>query len=220
MGDIFAIYKEKGPTSNDIIMQLKKITDTKKVGHAGTLDPLASGVLVVGVGREATKKLGDAMEKEKEYIAKIKLGETSSTDDEEGDKTSVQVSNKPNEQEVKEVIESFIGSIKQMPPVFSSVKVSGKPAHRLVRSGKRPKLGERDVELKEAEIIKYSWPYLELRLVTGSGFYVRSLARDIGEKLKTGGYLAGLERTRVGDFTKDEAITIEEFSKIYISDTK
>lgn len=217
---IFAVYKPKGPTSNDVLNQLRRRTGIKKIGHAGTLDPLASGVLVVGIGREATKQLGRIVKKEKEYLAKIKLGETSTTDDEEGEKTKTlpflhtpvgqngkgRVTS-PNLEEIREVVAKFEGRILQNPPIYSAVKVSGKEAYKLARQGKIPQLEPRKVEIKEIEILKYEWPYLELRVVTGPGVYIRALARDLGQALKTGGYLAELERTRVGDFTSTARLT-------------
>jgi len=182
---------------------LRKETGVKKIGHAGTLDPLASGVLVVGIGREATKELAKIVKKEKEYIAKIKLGATSTTDDAEGEKTkSPKPLTPPPLAEVQKAVANFKGKILQNPPVYSAVKIQGQAAYKLARKGQAPKLKSRQVEIKEMEILKYEWPYLELKIVTGPGVYIRSLARDIGQTLKTGGYLADLERTRVGDFTK------------------
>ena len=214
MKGIFAIYKPKGPTSNDIVQSIKRITGGEKTGHAGTLDPLAEGVLVVGVGREATKKLGIEVKKEKEYLAKIKLGETSTTDDEEGDKTPVS-DRKSDISEIKEAIKKFIGKIKQIPPIYSAIKVSGKEAYKFARKGEKPVLLEREAEIKEIEILGYEWPYLELRVVTGPGVYIRALARDIGKELGTGAYLAALKRTRVGDFTADEALSLDDFKKLW-----
>ena len=214
MNNIFGIYKPKGPTSNQVLTQLKKITNIKKIGHAGTLDPLATGVLVVGIGRDATKQLGDLVQKEKEYLAKIKFGMTSTTDDEEGEKTEIKVSKVPEINEVEKVAQSFVGNILQMPPVFSAVKAGGKKAYQLARQGRKPQIGPRNIEIKKIDIIKYDWPYLELNVTTGPGAYIRSLARDIGEKLGVGGYLAELERTRVGEFDKKKSITIDEFKKI------
>lgn len=208
MKGILAVYKPKGPTSHDVIDQLRRRTGVKKIGHAGTLDPLASGVLVVGIGREATKKLGEVVKKEKEYIAKIKLGETSTTDDEEGEKKKIQISKKPNYKKVEEAVSKFEGEILQTPPIYSAVKVKGTEAYKLARKGQIPKLEPRRVEIKEIEILKYEWPYLKLRVVTGPGVYIRALARDIGQALKTGGYLADLERTRVGDFTLDQTLKV------------
>lgn len=208
--DIFAINKSKGPSSHDIVNKVRRVTGVKKVGHAGTLDPLASGVLVIGVGREATKNLGDIVKKEKEYIATIKLGTTSTTDDEEGRKEEIEVKVVPDLKSVKKALDEFEGLIKQTPPIYSSIKIDGKPAHRRVRKGEDIKLEAREVELKEIEILNYSWPLVKIRIVTGSGFYVRSLARDLGDKLGVGGYLADLERTRVGEFKIEEATRVED----------
>lgn len=218
MTQIIAIYKPKGPTSNDIVQKIKKITG-QKVGHAGTLDPLASGVLVIGIGRESTKKLGEIVKKEKEYIANVKLGETSGTDDEEGIKKVYKNYIIPSIQKIGEVVKEFVGKIKQVPPIFSAVKVGGKEAYKYARQGKEVKMKPRIVEIKLIEILDYNWPILKLKVITGQGVYIRSLARDIGEKLKTGGYLADLERTRVGQFTKDQAVKTEDIFKDLFSNS-
>ncbi len=201
MKGIFAVYKPKGPTSHDVIDRLRKETGVKKIGHAGTLDPLASGVLVVAVGRKYTKKSGQIVKKEKEYLAKIKLGERSTTGDEEGEKGEVEVHKIPSREEIRAAVQSFKGEILQTPPIYSAVKVGGTPAYKLARRGHKPKLEPRKVLIKEIKILKYEWPYLKLKVVTGPGVYIRALARDIGQKLETGAYLAELERTRVGEFT-------------------
>lgn len=205
---IFIIYKPKGPTSHDIIAKIRRLTGEQRVGHAGTLDPLARGVLVVAVGREFTKQLSGIVGKEKEYLAVIRLGANSITDDAEGEKIPVAVNKKPNAAAVKKITMKFMGMVWQLPPAFSALKIKGQPAYKLARQGKAPKLKKRRVEIKEIEILKYKWPNLRLRVVTGPGVYIRALARDIGAKLKTGGYLADLERTRVGEFTKDKTIRI------------
>lgn len=166
---IFAVYKPKGPTSHDIIDEIRKITGIKKVGHAGTLDPLARGVLVVGVGREATKKLNEIVKKEKEYIAVIKLGEESATDDEEGEKNSWLVDNLPANsfamrrwqaglvslKDIEGIISKFVGTIMQTPPAYSAVKIKGKPAYRRTRRGEKIQLEPRMVEIKKIEILDY-----------------------------------------------------------------
>ncbi|MEK7590143.1 MAG: tRNA pseudouridine(55) synthase TruB [Patescibacteria group bacterium] len=199
---IFAVYKPKGPTSNDILNKLRRFYGTRKVGHAGTLDPLAKGILVVAVGREATKKLGELVKKEKEYLATIRLGIESATDDAEGTKTKFDVRKKPTKEEIKIALKKFEGKISQIPPIFSAVKIQGKEAYKYARKGQEVTLKPRKVEIKKIKILKYYWPYLKLKVVTGPGVYIRSLARDLGKKLKIGGYLFNLERTRVGDFTK------------------
>lgn len=215
LAGIFAIYKPKGPTSNEVLTQLKKICGIKKIGHAGTLDPLASGVLVVGIGREATKRLAAAVAKEKEYLAKIKLGEESATDDAEGEKKKIDFSKKPELAAIKKAVKNFVGEIYQAPPVFSAVKIKGREAYKLARRGERPAMPARKVLIKKIEILKYQWPFLELRVITGPGVYIRALARDLGKILGGGGYLAELERTRVGDYTTQNSITMEQFKELF-----
>ncbi len=205
---IVAVYKPKGPTSFDIISRLRKLTGIKKIGHAGTLDPLASGVLVVGIGREATRKLREIVETEKEYLATIKFGAESTTDDEAGEKAAMKVKKKPARRDIEKILAKFTGKIFQQPPIFSAIKIKGERAYKMARRGEDPKLKKREVEVKEIKILKYKWPLLEVKVVSGPGFYVRSLARDLGKKLKVGGYLAGLLRTRVGQFKKDKAFEI------------
>ena len=230
--NIFAVFKPKGPTSHDIINEIRKITGARKVGHAGTLDPLASGILVVGVGREATRKLNEIVAKEKEYIADIKLGEESSTDDEEGEKISLKVNKFPSLEEIEAVVKSFIGKIMQTPPIYSAIKISGQPAYRLVREGKVVVLEPREVEIKDIKILKYETflkkflgdakkgPFLKLKVTTGPGVYIRALARDIGRKLGIGGYLANLERIRVGEFTRENAVKISDIKDYYFSHSR
>lgn len=210
---IFAVYKPKGSTSHDIIYKLRKITGVKKIGHAGTLDPAACGVLVVGIGRKSTRKLKDIVAAEKEYIAKIHLGVRSSTDDEEGKREKVKVEKLPSHQEVQKALNKFNGKIRQIPPAFSAIKIRGKRAYKLAREGKSIDLKSREVEIKEIEILEYSWPYIKIRVVTGPGVYIRSLARDLGKELQTGGYLKELERIRVGHFDKKNALDLENINK-------
>ena len=217
MHGFYSIYKSKGWTSNDVVMKMKRITGEKKVGHAGTLDPLAEGVLVVAVGREFTKQIDSVVKKEKEYVAEVKFGMNSTTDDEEGEKEVVKFLKKSSEKDVRNATRKFLGEIWQMPPKYSAVKIQGKEAYKRARSGEKFVLGERQVEIKKIEILKYAWPILKMRVVTGPGTYIRSLARDIGEELKVGGYLVSLRRTRVGDFKIDDSLTIEEVEKKIVS---
>lgn len=218
MINLIAISKPKGPTSFRIVAQVRRITGVKKVGHAGTLDPLASGVLVVAIGREATKLISETVAKEKEYIADIKLGQISSTDDEEGEKT-VTSDLQPSREEVIIAINKFVGDIEQIPPQFSAIKIAGQPAYKSARQGKELKLVARSVIIKSIELLSYDYPDLKIKVVTGPGVYIRSLARDIGEVLKTGAYMSDLIRTRVGDFRIEDAVTIEEFKNIYDQQT-
>ncbi|MBP8910592.1 MAG: tRNA pseudouridine(55) synthase TruB [Phycisphaerae bacterium] len=205
---IFAVYKDEGMTSHDVIDVVRSVTRQKRVGHAGTLDPCAKGVLVVAVGRAATKTLGEITGSEKEYITRVKLGWRSTTDDREGDKEEVPSSRIPTEEQVRAALAGFEGVIHQRPPIYSALKVGGRAAYKLARAHKQIELSERQVEAKVVELIRYEWPWVDVRLVTGSGFYVRSFARDLGEALGTGGYVDQLERTRVGAFTKEQAVRI------------
>lgn len=205
---IFAVYKPKGPTSHDIVDKVRKLTGEKTVGHAGTLDPLASGILVVGVGREATKRLHEAVGAEKEYIADIIFGAESTTDDAEGEKTPIVSTAEPSEAQIKAALQNFKGEIMQLPPQYSALKVGGKTAYSLARKGKVAPLEPRKVLIKEIEILEYRWPHLKIRVITGPGVYIRALARDLGRTLKVGGYLSDLERTRVGEFTKENCFSI------------
>jgi tRNA pseudouridine55 synthase len=208
INDVIAVYKPKGPTSFDIIAKLRKITGIKKIGHAGTLDPLAKGILVVGVGREGTRQLGTLMKMEKEYIAKIKFGYESSTDDDEGKKTKIDFDHKPTKKEIINILKEFAGEIWQKPPIYSAIKISGKRAYQLARQGKTFEMKPRQVLIKSIKMIKYKWPFLSIDVITGSGVYIRALAKDIGQKLGVGGYLVDLERVRVGDFDKKRALKI------------
>ncbi len=210
---IFAVYKDEGMTSHDVIDVVRRVTRERRVGHAGTLDPCAKGVLVVAVGRAATKRLGEITGTEKEYITRVKLGWTSTTDDREGQKNEVEVQQIPGEERIREALAGFVGVINQRPPIFSALKVGGRAAYKLARAKKQIELSERQVEAKAVELIRYEWPWVDVRLVTGSGFYVRSFARDLGEALGTGGYVEQLERTRVGTFTKEQALRISDLRR-------
>ncbi len=211
---IVPILKPKGPTSFQIISQVKKISGIKKVGHAGTLDPLAEGVLIVGVGRNSTRKLFAELEKEKEYEVLIELGKESVTDDEEGEKTVWEVLSVPNVSEVSKALEKFIGEIWQMPPQYSAVKVGGVEAYKNARKGKIVNLGKRQVLIKSIEILSYEWPLLRLKVTTGPGVYIRSLARELGEELKVGGYVRELIRTRVGEYRIEDCETVDSLKEL------
>lgn len=228
VNSIFAINKPKGITSHGVVNRIRKLTGEKRVGHGGTLDPLASGVLVIAVGRENTKRLDEYVKGEKEYLATIKLGFESETDDEEGPitpyssnkaksdlaklRSSHDVRTEPSTEEILKTIDSFIGKIKQTPPAYSAIKINGKEAYKLARKGQTPDMKPRTVEIKNIELLEYNYPILKIRVTTGPGTYIRSLARDIGKKLKTGGYLSDLIRTRVNTFTLETAFDVENLT--------
>ncbi len=207
----FAVYKPKGPSSFWVVSQVRKIVGRdRKVGHAGTLDPLAEGVLVIAVGRDSTKKIATEVAKEKEYIAEVFLGEESSTDDGEGEKTAIDKNIKPSKEDILRALQKFEGEITQKPPIFSAIKVAGKNSYLLARKGQSPDLKERLVNIKKIELLNYEYPILKIKVVTGPGVYIRALSRDIGRKLKTGAYMYSLTRTRVGEFEIKDAVKVED----------
>ena len=215
---ILSIWKPKGPSSHAIVNQIRRITGEKRVGHAGTLDPLASGILIIAIGRESTKQLSQFMSQDKEYRTVLHLGETSTTDDAEGEKTMVITGKEqpwlfPTNQQIEEIVKRFIGEIHQIPPAFSAIKIKGRKSYDLARKGKPVELSARPVNIHSIQIEKYDYPKLVLIINCGKGTYIRSLARDIGKELGTGAYMAGLVRTRVGEFTKEKSLTVEEFEK-------
>lgn len=197
---LYAFWKPKGITSNKFLNQIKKEYGVIKIGHAGTLDPLAEGVLVVGIGK-GTKLITNIMGAEKEYIAEVKLGVNSETDDEEGVKTNIAVEKPPQESEINAKLITFLQEDMQLPPVYSAIKIKGKEAYKLARSGKIVEMKLRKSEIKKIELLSYNWPIVRFSVVTGPGVYIRAIARDLGEKLNTGGYLYSLKRTRVHSYT-------------------
>ncbi len=211
---MFNLHKPSGPTSHDIVQRVRRITGERKVGHGGTLDPLAEGVLVIGVGRDSTKKLHELLkEAEKEYVATIELGKVSSTDDSEG---LLQITGDAmviTKQQIESAINQFTGQIQQTPPRYSAIKIRGIPAYKLARKNADMDLGQRTVEIKKMDLIKFNPPFLTIKVTVSPGTYIRSLARDIGTYLGVGGYLKELTRTRVGDFNLGESISLEQLAK-------
>jgi tRNA pseudouridine55 synthase len=197
MEGIVLFNKPKNYTSYQVVEFFKKRTE-KKVGHGGTLDPLAEGLLILGIG-EYTKELNKFLKESiKTYIAEIVLGARSTTYDREGKiYPNDELINYPNIDRIKEVINSFIGEIEQIPPPFSAVKIKGKPAYLLARKGEKVELKPRKVKIYEIKILNYNWPILKIEVTSSSGTYIRSLANDIGEKLGCGGYLNDLKRIKI-----------------------
>jgi tRNA pseudouridine55 synthase len=229
-GGVFAVYKEEKMSSHDVVNAVRRVTREKRVGHAGTLDPYATGVLVIGVGRPATRQLRAVAGTDKEYITRIKLGWRSTTDDREGTLTQTQGYEEPgategnaacacpphappSEAQVRQALTRFAGAIDQRPPAFSAVKIRGRKAYKFARAKKQVNMPPRRVETQEIELLEYAWPCVRVRLVTSAGFYVRSFARDLGDALGTGGYVVELERTRVGSYTKEQAVRLADLGK-------
>lgn len=205
---IYNIYKPSGPSSHDIVNQVRRISGEKRVGHAGTLDPFAEGVLIVAIGREFTKKLGMFLKQDKTYKAVIRLGAVSDTYDLTGKIFQTLNPVKPDKKEIALVLKKFVGQIEQTPPPFSAIKIKGKKAYELARKGIMPNLKSRKVKIYHIKTLKYKWPHLEIEIKVSSGTYIRSLAHDLGQLLKTGGYLEKLIRIRVGQYNISSAIDI------------
>ncbi len=190
-----------------MIKKIKNISGEKRVGHAGTLDPLAEGVLVVAVGREDTKKLHLLQKSDKEYLCEMELGRTSLTGDAEGP-ISFSSDHEPDLSNLDKVLAQFVGLINQKPHRFSALKVGGKKSYQVARKGGDLNLKPRKVSIKEIKLLSYNYPIISLRVVCGPGVYIRSLAEDIGQALGVGAYLKNLKRTRVGEFKEEDTIKI------------
>jgi tRNA pseudouridine55 synthase len=194
------VNKPKGITSFGVVATLRKITQIKRIGHCGTLDPLATGVLICAIGRSATKNISRLLKSDKKYIATIELGKESDTYDAEGEIISVNYKNKPTRSEIRQKIKEFEGDIMQVPPIYSAKKIEGKRAYSLARKGKPIKLEANSVTINSIKILSYKFPILKISIDCGSGTYIRSLANDLGRVLKTGAYIKELERTKVGKY--------------------
>ena len=204
------IDKPKGLTSHDVIDRVRAVTGEKKVGHAGTLDPNATGLLIVGVGRDATKMLGGlSKETNKEYVAEVVLGEERDTDDIEGKVITEYIGEKPSRKAVENTLSIFLGEQEQKPPAYSAIKLKGKKAYQLARMGERPDLKLRKITVFNIKLLKYEYPKLVFICLVSSGTYIRSLARDIGKKLLTGAYLENLRRTKIGKYNVSDAILLK-----------
>lgn len=182
-----------------------------KVGHTGTLDPLATGLLVIVVG-DYCKRAGEFSKLDKVYKVTMKLGVTSTTGDEEGEKTPNPEARIPKSEELQKTFERFTGEIMQTPPAYSAIKVNGQRAYKLAREGKEVKLEPRQVNIYEIRDINYTYPEVKFTAKVSSGTYIRSLVEDIGKKLNTGAYMSGLVRSKVGEFELKKALPIEGMS--------
>jgi len=207
MQGILLVDKPAGWTSFDVVNYVRKIVATAegkkpkncKVGHTGTLDPLATGLLVILVGKEYTRKAAELTKQDKTYEVTMKLGVTSSTGDEEGEKTVVSDTTPPVEA-VQEALQKLQGHIMQVPPAFSAMKINGQRAYKLAREGKTVELEARPVTIYSNELTDYSYPSVQFTSKVGSGTYIRSLVEDLGTLLDTGAYMTGLRRTTVGPY--------------------
>jgi len=201
--------KPSGLTSREVLDRVaKRLPRRTKLGHTGTLDPRATGVLVACVGA-ATRLAESVQAMPKKYRALIRLGATSDTDDADGEIAERSVADPPTLEDLQKLLPQFLGTILQMPPAYSAVKVDGKRAHALARRGREVELAPRPVRIDSIGIERYEWPMLELTVDCGKGTYIRSLARDLGEALGCGGMIQELRRSKVGPFTDDNAMSLD-----------
>lgn len=224
MDGFLLVDKAGGMTSHDVVAMARKKLDTKKVGHAGTLDPMATGVLVLGVGI-ATRLLTYITDGKKAYQGKISLGSATHTDDKEGDVIFTAPEDKLQsitDSQIKEQLASFVGNIKQRPSSVSAIKIDGKSAHARVRAGEDVEIPERDVTIDEIEVKQIthlaSSIEIDISVTCSAGTYIRAIARDLGEKLEVGGHLTQLRRTLVSPFTLEQCKDIAGAQLISIAE--
>jgi len=193
----------------DVVRRVRRAGSGAKTGHAGTLDPLATGVLICCLGK-ATKWVQQLMDLLKVYEAQVDLSAFTATDDREGERQEVRVQQQPEIVEVEDCLAGFIGEIDQKPPAYSAVHVKGQRAYKLARRGHAVNLGTRRVRIDRIEVLDYHWPIVTIRVACGKGTYIRSIARDMGTRLNTGGHLAGLRRLAIGPYNTSLAIEIDD----------
>ncbi len=219
--DIILVDKPAGISSFGVIAKVRGFLKAEyghkiKIGHTGTLDPFATGLLILLTGK-MTKKSNDFLKKDKIYEADLKLGFVSTTGDPEGEITEVTFSNPreyyPSFEKVTSVIQSFVGRIQQTPPRFSAIKINGERAYKLARQNKDFIVPTREVEIYSIDIIEYNYPVLKIRCHVSSGTYIRTLAEDIGKKLGTGAYLTALRRTKIANYDVKDAHPLTDFTK-------
>jgi len=211
-GGLVVVDKAGGMTSHDVVSHIRRLAGTRKVGHAGTLDPMATGVLVLGLDR-ATRLLGHLMLTEKAYDATVRLGVTTTTDDAEGEVVATAPVDVITEAAVREALTGFVGDIEQVPSAVSAIKVDGRRAYDRVRSGEQVELAARTVRVEEIVVRDVRQAEVDVSVRCSSGTYVRAIARDLGERLGVGGHLVSLRRTAVGPYTLDVAHTLEELEE-------
>lgn len=221
MDGILLVGKPSGWTSFDVVAKVRGIIKNEnglkkpKVGHTGTLDPLATGLLVLTLGTYC-KRASQFSKLDKTYEVTTWLGQTSTTGDNEGEKTDVG-SRKPEVSEIEQVLKQFIGEIEQTPPIYSAIKVNGQRAYKLARAGKEVKLEPRPVKIYSIELVDYTYPEIKFTAKVSSGTYIRSLVEDIGKELGTGANMSELRRTEVGEFRLAHALAIKGLNSEAIS---
>jgi tRNA pseudouridine55 synthase len=216
MDGILTIHKQSGMTSHDVVQAVRRIVKEKRVGHTGTLDPMATGVLVLCIGK-ATRIAQYLEAGEKEYEAVMRLGQTTDTLDAEGRVLETRTYIPPDRAEVLKALEGFTGAIMQQPPVYSALKVAGVPSYKLARQGKAAPLKPREVTIFSIDLQTFEDPLLSLAVRCSKGVYIRTLCADLGEVLQAGAHLTKLVRTRSGRFTLSHAVTLDRLAELAAS---
>lgn len=211
-GKVLLINKPLRWTSFDAVNKVRNLIKIKKVGHAGTLDPLATGLLIICTGK-FTKKINEYMAREKEYTGTFTIGATTPTYDLESNPENLKPFENISDDEIKSTTAQFTGEIFQVPPAHSAIRVAGERVYKLARQGKEVILEPRKITIKDFEITGIVLPVVHFRVVCSTGTYIRSLANDFGKALGCGAYLSSLCRTRIGEYRLNDAMTIEEFEK-------
>lgn len=206
---ILLVYKPKGVTSYDVIRMLQKRLGKLKMGHGGTLDPMAEGLLVIGIGK-ATKELKHILGKEKEYVADIKLGIQTTTDDIEGDIVVKKDFSHVQEEDIKKIVEDLPGTLELEVPIYSAIKKKGRPLYDYARKGQIVDIPVKNMTIYEAEFLSYERGIIKIKFKVSSGTYIRSIAREIGKRLGTVATLCALVRTTIGEYSIREAIDINQ----------
>ncbi|WP_439623510.1 tRNA pseudouridine(55) synthase TruB [Gemmata sp.] len=209
MNGLLVLDKPGGMTSRDAVNRVQKWFPRKtKIGHTGTLDPLATGVLVVCIG--AATRLADYVQAMgKSYASRFRLGATSTSDDADGEVTETPAAVPPTREELEDALAALVGTIEQVPPAVSALKVGGRRAHALARQGRDVELAARPVRVDAIRLTHYKWPFADVEIDCGKGTYIRSIARDAGSQLGVGGMVETLRRTRVGPYTAEQGIGLD-----------
>jgi tRNA pseudouridine55 synthase len=212
MDGLILINKQKGFTSHDVVSAIRKKLNTKKVGHTGTLDPNATGVLPILIGK-GTKISKYLMEHDKTYIATLKLGEKTDTGDSEGQVIEEKSIPKDlRKEDINNTLQNFFGKQKQVPPMYSAIKVNGKKLYEYAREGKEVKLEARDIEIYKIELLEYQNNKIKFEVECSKGTYIRTLCEDIAKKLGTVGYMEELQRTKVNNFKIEDSILLDDIT--------
>lgn len=213
-GQVLLIDKPANWTSFDVVAKVRRLIKVKKVGHAGTLDPLATGLLIVCTGKK-TKEISNYQEQKKKYTGIINLGKSSPSMDLATDITEKSLPENLTEEKIHEVRNKFLGKIEQVPPMFSAIKHKGKALYKLARKGKEVEREPRQVEIYSFDITKINLPEIHFEIACSKGTYIRVIANDFGNELGSGGVLSLLRRTEIGDYNVDDAYEINEFSSMF-----